>query len=265
MQYSGPWSKRDGRRVGGEKIQGTQEKNVEKTMIIMDHIPGGELRDLVSTVPRKRHPGQTQKKNIEICLDIAKGLVIAHKAKLVNLDAKDPNIFMSTVNKDGSKSGPKIGDFGMVHMTGEQLDRRKGTFGYMSPEVLSIKYKNQPLTVSPANEMWNVGCIFALATKGLEFYRYTKQCSTRANPDPDVDYIVKLGKEEFEKGLREIFSKHAVKGSLDSILYGCLRYNPKDRLTAKLVVKALETLISKTPNKAHPSEQDWLNKGYLYA
>ncbi len=263
VHYRGPWSQRRGRKIGENKIEESKQKDVDKVLLIMDHIPGGELFEIVKNAPDKRPDFQTQKKNIKICLDMAQGLVKSHAADLVNLDNKPENIFLGTVANDGSKSDPKIGDFGFVYKNGTKLSFAPGSLGYLSPEVQFVidDFTGlEKLDVIPANEMWILGCIFSLLTKGFGFYSYTHQYDR-----DEICFILEEGEQAFEKKLGELFPLHTTEETLDSVIYGCLRFNPENRLTAKEVVDALKKLYRKTPEDAHPSDLNWLKNGYAYA
>ncbi len=249
VKYTGPWRDRKGRTKGSPKAGRQRDANINKTLLIMDHIPGGELYEITKTDPKNRPKDQTQKKNIGIAQKIAEGLVISHKDRYVNMDNKTANIFM-----DGSN--PKMGDFGSVHKAGE---KKKGgdisiTPGYIPPEWYDALNNGKMLKIQTANEIWSLGCIIAEITKGRAFINLTGQINGPLNNN-----LTTSGKENFEKKVLEsqLFPNYQIKGSLDWIIYNCLQYNPKDRLTAKEVNQYLTDLYALAPKDAHPSNTDW--------
>ncbi len=262
VEYKGIWSQRKGRKKGEEKLLETKKYDADKVMIIMDFLPEGELRDHVRLPPAERPKAQTQKKNIHICLEIARGLVESHAEGLVNFDNKTNNIVMAGKDSDGVKCGPKMVDFGFVNKSGEKRGFPGGTRGYLSPEVLRSRRDRSEFEVCPANEMWILGCIMARVTKGPEFSRYVNQ----GYRDIKRCYsLIEKGKEEHEKALKAMFPQFETEKTLDAVLYGCLRYDPEDRLTAEQVAVALTALHETTPTKAHASQDGWLTSGFAYA
>lgn len=262
VHYAGTWSSRDLRNVNFPKNERLKLHNVEKTLIIMDNIPGGDLFNVIKMEPKQRIKAQTQKENIKICLDIARGLSKSHSAGFVNLDSKPENIFIGSASSDGSKSDPKIGDFGYVFNVGAILHNPVGSPGYVSPEVLLVcAGARDCIDVRPANEIWIFGCIMALMTKGDDFYHYTQQCAEPSN----LLHIINEGEVQYETTLKTLFPQHSTLGTLDSVIFGSLRYDPEKRLTVGKIVEALEALYQEVPDKAHPSDPNWLSECYAYA
>ncbi len=235
VKYKGSWRQRGAgnqtRALDQSKVNLTKHDNVEKVGLIMDLIPGGELFDIIAAPPTQRK--QTPKQNIEICLNIAKGLDISHAKGLVNLDNKPENIFM-----DGDN--PKMGDFGMIYKTGDVINSPRGSPGYLSPEVLNSE--NVPFKIQPKNEMWIMGCMLAAITKGWGFDDWNGQINAKNLNDEIMYKLLYKGSNGLQKAVQTFFPQHAKEESLDFVIAKCLSWEPKDRLSAAELVPILQKL-----------------------
>jgi serine/threonine protein kinase len=124
---------------------------VDPCMIVMEHMSGGNLRQLLDRVwflwPWRR---------VEIAKDILRGVAYFHGRRPVSVihrDLKPENILLTASGK------AKISDFGVSRMAfGEGLDNEKNTGGvgtrkYMAPEVSSGVYDEKV-------DIWSCGTIF---------------------------------------------------------------------------------------------------------
>jgi serine/threonine-protein kinase len=96
------------------------------TALIMEFLPDGTLADsIVHSTP------VDEKTALGYCLDIAKGLVVAHDHSIIHGDLKAENLFF------GLQKQLKIGDFGIARRQGEQIISGLGSYYSLSPEQAS--------------------------------------------------------------------------------------------------------------------------------
>ena len=142
-----------------------------------------------------------------LVVDIVAGLNHIHMNKLVHLDIKPSNIFITS---DGTL---KIGDFGMVTKVGSSEHGREGDSVYMAPELLSSSHVK-----SPANDIFSFGIMLWEILFGCEPPQDGEMWHALRNdrvPRPDG------------KGSEELF--HFVKSLLSS--------DPSKRPTAFQIMK----------------------------
>ncbi len=107
----------------------------ENVFIAMALIEGGSLRDRIKQGPLSLESA------IDIGIQVAEGLHVAHEAGIVHRDVKPGNILLekeSGDGRDGSRMHPVIVDFGLALSADESRMSGKGeavgTVAYMSPE-----------------------------------------------------------------------------------------------------------------------------------
>jgi len=168
VRYDGPWRPRIRtleypRSLNQSTHSCPREENAKKIGFILDYIPQGELFDMISLPLQNR--SQTHNENLAICLHLLEGVAMSHQMGLVNLDNKPENIFMD------DDYTPKMGDFGAVVKTNEKSPPDAPfTRSYTPPEIHDLISKSiEPFNITPVNEMWSIGCILALITKGYHF------------------------------------------------------------------------------------------------
>jgi serine/threonine-protein kinase len=98
---------------------------------------------------------------LDIMLDVCRGLDYAHQSKIIHRDIKPANI---VVLKDG---GVKLVDFGIAHIVGRKLTQPGqviGSFNYMSPEQINSK------AIDTRTDIFSAGIVlYQLLTKALPF------------------------------------------------------------------------------------------------
>lgn len=124
----------------------------EATYLVSEYINGSDLRMFL------RQGGVSQKKAVDICRQIARGLQHAHDQGIVHRDIKPANILIT------HDETPKLTDFGIARWSRAEKtisDSQKiiGTVIYMSPEqVLCSKVK-------PESDVYSLGVVlFELLT-----------------------------------------------------------------------------------------------------
>ena len=135
--------------------------------IVMDHIDGYDLFDLLRRNPR----GLSEKKAKKMIMQIFEAVLILHASDIAHLDLKLENIMYDTVNKT-----IKLIDFGFAtkthkvdletgHKENIYLDNFCGSLYYLSPEIV----KKQKFLGKPA-DIWSLGVVcYALLTGKFPF------------------------------------------------------------------------------------------------
>ena len=102
-----------------------------------------------------------QKQAIEITLQVAQGLAVAHNANIVHRDIKPANIMLT------QDTGVKILDFGIAKMQNTDLTSTGmsvGTLAYMSPEQLRGK------PVDARTDIWALGVVLFEMLSGKQAF-----------------------------------------------------------------------------------------------
>lgn len=124
--------------------------------IVMEHIEGRELKDLIAA--DKLGVGRV----VSIAIGIAQGLHLAHQKGIVHRDIKSSNIMIT----DSGTS--KVTDFGLARI-GEGIDLTRsgvavGTVTYMSPEQVAGE------KVDHRSDIWSFGVLlYEMLSKKLPF------------------------------------------------------------------------------------------------
>lgn len=121
------------------------EEAEDQAFIAMEFVDGETLADRIEKGPLKVEDA------IDIAIQIAEGLQVAHEQQIVHRDIKPSNIMLT------SRGHVKIMDFGlakvsqasMLTQTGSTL----GTVGYMSPEQARGE------EVDRRTDIWGLGCV----------------------------------------------------------------------------------------------------------
>ncbi len=190
------------------------------TYIVMEYVQGQTVHELIM----KQELDLLG--SIEIALQVAEGLGVAHKANIVHRDIKSDNIM---VTRDGYA---KILDFGLAKLLDQPMDTTEiktpgdftqtetmmktiagaivGTTAYMNPE----QARGRP--VSQASDVFSLGIvIYEMVTGHLPFKGNTPIDTMHAIVFDEVQPVTALRKN--------------LPPELQRILNSCLRKNPKGR------------------------------------
>lgn len=99
-----------------------------KQYIVMEYVPGGDLRQQLQTQPQLPLP-----QTLSIALELADALTRAHHLNVIHRDIKPANVLLA---QDGT---PRLSDFGVaLFEAGEGAGSHiSGTYAYLSPEALT--------------------------------------------------------------------------------------------------------------------------------
>ncbi len=197
--------------------------------LVTELLEGDTLRE------RLRRGPLTERKAVEIAIQIARGLAAAHDKGITHRDLKPENVFLT---RDGQV---KILDFGLAHIgrtepggpeTGSGSGSGNGTLslsgavmgtaGYMAPEQI----RGRP--VDPRADIFALGAVL-----------YELLCGRRAFPG---ETAVDRGLEALHSEPRGLAAISGLSPSLVALVSRCLEKRPEDRFqSAHDVAFALET------------------------
>ena len=203
--------------------------------IVSELLEGQTLRD------RMNGTALSQRKALDLGLQIVRGLAAAHERRIVHRDIKPDNIF---ITNDGRV---KILDFGLAKLSAEifndesqtEVATRKvktdpgtvmGTIGYMSPEQLRGQ------NADARSDIFSFGAVFYEMLSGTRAFNRNSTAETisailREDP-PDLSTTNKM-----------------VSPSLERVVNRCLEKNPEQRFhSASDLAFAIESLSSIATN-----------------
>lgn len=141
----------------------------KRICFVFELIKGKELSSL--------YKNMSDKKKLEVIIDICDVLSVLHKKKLIHRDIKPNNVMIEDSGK------VRIIDFGTVKIAKNENTftiNQKGTDNYMSPELLQIieseadddednddKEDICHFSVSPKVDVWAVGCLISEIFSGI--------------------------------------------------------------------------------------------------
>ena len=184
--------------------------------IVSELLEGETLRE------RLESGGLTVRKAVEIAVQIAQGLAVAHEKGIIHRDLKPGNVF---ITGDGHV---KILDFGLAKLTrpdpapkattptpepSTETGALMGTVGYMSPEQV------RGLAVDHRTDIFSFGCVLYEMLSGRSpFRRDTAAETTTAILHEDPAPLAGTGRE--------------VPPALEGIVTRCLEKRPEDRFSS---------------------------------
>lgn len=201
-------------------------------------IPGGTLEDFIQDQikPVNRYTFFGSLAPHELCtqvyhymVQILHGLAYLHENSRIHTDLKPSNILLSS-----DKMLLKIGDFDdsvklkQSHTMTDDVSAVKGTFLYMSPEMVLNESSRRRSTVGRKTDLWSLGCILLRMLTGKN-PRYVAADGKSQKFTSVSELIVYFDSDSAEPP--EI-PKFRVK-RLERIISRCLRIEAEDRLDAK--------------------------------
>jgi serine/threonine protein kinase/tetratricopeptide (TPR) repeat protein len=170
-----------------------------RTFISMAYIEGVTLRQRIESGPLKL------KEVLDIAIQSAEGLHVAHERKIVHRDIKPANIMLT------ERGQVKIMDFGLAKLAGGTLVTKQGTtlgtVAYMAPEQVGG---------DPADhraDIWSLGVVMYEMLTGLRPFRgdYDQAVIySIINAEPEPVTALRSGVPiEFERIVTKALAKHA--------------------------------------------------------
>jgi len=157
------------------------EKSDDDAFIVMEFIDGIELKDKI------RDGAIPAKEAVIIAVQIAEGLLAAHKKGIVHRDIKSQNIM---ITGDGKI---KIMDFGLAKVKGNsqltKMGSTVGTTSYMSPEQAKCE------EVDHRTDIWSFGVVlYEMISGRLPFSGDYEQAIIYSilNEEPELEYSPEL-------------------------------------------------------------------------
>jgi tetratricopeptide (TPR) repeat protein len=174
----------------------------DKSFIAMAYVDGPSLRDEVESGPLDVD------RAVDIAIQVADGLRVAHKKGIIHRDIKSANIMLT------SEGQAKITDFGLAKLPGRtkltKTGTTVGTLAYMSPE------QAQGAEVDHRTDIWSLGVVlYELLTGKVPFRGDHEAAMVYSIMNQDVEPPSNLTPE--------------VPTELDSIVAKTLQKNPDDR------------------------------------
>jgi len=169
-----------------EAFQGERE-----IVVVMEHLAGGELFDLVADEEFHLTEGQCRGFMRQVC----EGVAHLHSLGIVHLDLKPENIVCV-----GRETGEiKIVDFGTAQqlVPGVELKTMCGTPEFVAPEVVNYE------RIGPPTDMWGVGVICYILLSGFSPFMGETDGETFSNinsvnydfEEPEFDNITSEAKD----------------------------------------------------------------------
>lgn len=177
--------------------------------------------------------------NISIFIEIAEGLVHAHKKGVLHRDLKPSNVMIvRDTTRERQSSVAKIVDFGIAKLHGDDLrltttNALVGSPLYMSPE------QAQGRPVDSRSEIYSFGCLMFEALKGhvpLKGKSYLETINMHIDtPAPHLNSSSK--NPEFPE-------------EIDNLIFRCLKKNPDERVqSAAQLVTELSDILEDVTNE----------------
>lgn len=226
VKYKGPWRQRAGREKDIDKTNIPREKEVNKLLLIMDWMEGGELIDSIEEIWT-----QPELQKVKLALDIARSYGCLHQLGIVHADGKLENVF---IDKDGTA---KLADFGFSNEVGtiRKGEGICGAPGYLAPELVEAFSKNKDMVYTKEIDIYIMGCIFSLLY-GMEWRIATGQVTN------NFLKLYNLREDSYNSLLKATFPHYRDSNHLHFIIYNCLQKNPAKRPKIEDVLQKLEEI-----------------------
>lgn len=199
-------------------------KNEYKPTILMDLMPNGSLRDLLT-----KHPDFPSSKKYIIMLGVAKGMHHLHAHDVIHRDLKPENILID------HNYYPRICDFGEskvsdIQLTEISMKTCRGTPGYMAPEI----YTEDEPSYTYKVDIFSFSIVAYELITGIFPYQGQNQLKILKNIAegrmPDLNYI---HNDHIRKFLRRCWSKNASeRPTFSQIITEILRREFKEAMEA---------------------------------
>jgi eukaryotic-like serine/threonine-protein kinase len=194
----------------------SDEEGRETSYIVMEHVPGGDLKDLMDEKGPLPEPELSR-----IGADLAAGLAHAHERGIIHRDIKPQNVLLD------ERGRPKLTDFGIARATDEtratpMTASYLGTALYSSPEQL------QNESVTEKSDVYSLGTTLYEAAVGSPVFEGTvfQVASSQVNEKPVPPT---------ERGAEMC-------GEFEGVILSCLAKNPEDRPSASELRDMLEAV-----------------------
>jgi outer membrane protein assembly factor BamB/predicted Ser/Thr protein kinase len=187
----------------------------ERAFIVMEYLPGGSLEERLAS-------GALEAEAVlRLGRELAAALAHAHARGVVHRDLKPANVLFD------ARGRAKVADFGLARLVGEGVHhtRLAGTVAYLSPEQLQGR-------VSPASDLWALGCILHQALAGAPPFTgagdYGVMRAIAEQPAPSLTGVA------------------GVPEGLARLVTALLAKDPRARPSAREVAAVLESLSHRT-------------------
>ncbi|MCB9594242.1 MAG: protein kinase [Sandaracinaceae bacterium] len=194
--------------------------------LVMERLRGEPLSARI----RRQKDGLGVAPAIHVAIDVAKALVVAHRAGIVHRDLKPANVFVT----EGGHS--KVLDFGIAKISGQgtfpqgasltSTGMLLGTPLYMSPEAVKKR-----ANVTESSDVYALGVMLYAMIAGRPPY---------LNDEPVV--VLNMHLSSPIPSLREARPDLAVPPALDALVTRMLAKTPEERPTAEALVDELTVL-----------------------
>jgi len=123
--------------------------------LVTEYVPGMDLRRLV----KSRGP-LSQEEAAGIIMQAALGLAYAHDEGIIHRDVKPGNILVTP------ESVAKVSDVGLAGFAADLIDDPRAGKIVGTPDFISPEQYSTPLQVSPASDVYSLGCTLYYAVTG---------------------------------------------------------------------------------------------------
>lgn len=211
----------------------TRVKAITETEIILEHLKGGDLFDILYQEGLPIAPEQFQ----AFCITLVDAFIEIESKGFCHSDLKPENIFLSE-----DLNSVKLGDLGLTHPLTEK--RLSGSPHYCAPEIRRHQRGN-----STASDVFGFGIILY-----NYLYKQLPEELELTSTNTSIDQIITntrinqtLYKKYFEKLREELladsdeFKDAIIDNKFRSLIIECLAFNPEGRPTWQSIKEILST------------------------